>query len=157
VEFDKLLAVLRAFQDEAVEYVLVGGAALNLLGLVRATVDADFFVRPDAGNVDRIRRALHRVWDDPEIDGIVAADLAGEYAVVRYGPPDETLVVDLIARVGEVFSFDDLQWSVMEVEGVSARVATPSTLYRLKRDTVRPIDRADAAALKEKFGLTEER
>jgi hypothetical protein len=44
----------------------------------------------------------------------------------------------------------------MDVEGVPARVATPGTLYRLKRDTVRPIDRANAAALKEKFGLTEE-
>jgi len=156
VEFDKLLAVLRAFHDEAVEYVLVGGAALNLHGLVRATVDVDFFIRPDAANVERIRRALRRVWDDAEIDGIAAADLAGEYAVVRYGPPDETLVVDLIARVGEAFSFDDVQWSIMEVEGVPARVATPEMLYRLKRDTGRPIDRADAAALKEKFGLTEE-
>jgi hypothetical protein len=156
VEFDKLLALLRAFHEEAVEYVLVGGAALNLLGLVRATVDVDFFVRPDAVNVERIRRALRRVWDDPEIDGIVVEDLAGEYAVVRYGPPDETLVVDLIARVGEMFSFADIEWTAVDVEGVPAHVATPAMLYRLKRDTVRPIDRADAAALREKFGLTEE-
>lgn len=153
MEFDKLVALLRAFHDEAVEYVLVGGAALNLLGLVRATVDVDFFVRPDAANVERVRRALRRVWNDPEIDGIVVEDLAGDYAVVRYGPPDETLVVDLIARVGEAFAFDDLRWSAIEVEGVPARVATPETLYRLKRDTARPIDRSDAAALKEKFGL----
>ncbi len=106
MEFDKLLAVLRAFHAEAVEYVLVGGAALNLLGLVRATVDVDFFVRPDAANVERIRRALRRVWDDPEINGIVAEDLAGEYAVVRYGPPDETLVVDLIAS-----SYGRMSWT----------------------------------------------
>lgn len=156
VDFDKLLAVLRAFHEEAVEYVLVGGAALNLLGLVRATVDVGFFVRSDRENVGRIRRALRRVWHDPEIDGIVAEDLAGEYAVVRYGPPDGTIVVDLIARVGEAFTYDDLQWSAIDVEGVPARVATPETLYRLKRGTVRPIDRADAAALREKFGLKED-
>lgn len=156
MEFDKLLAVLRAFHDEGVEYVLVDGAALSLLGLVRATVDAEFFVRPDGENVDRIRRALRRVWNDPEIDGIVVDDLAGEYAVVRYGPPDETIVVDLIARVGDAFTFADLVWTVIDVEGVPARVATPETLYRLKRDTARPIDRADAAALREKFGLKED-
>jgi hypothetical protein len=156
LEFDKLLVLLRTFDEEAVEYVLVGGAALNLHGLVRATVDVDFFVRPEAVNVERIRRALRRVWDDPEIDGIVVEDLAGDYAVVRYGPPDETLVVDLIARVGEMFSFDDIEWSTVDVEGVPARVATPRMLYRLKRDTARPIDRADAAALKAKFDLTEE-
>jgi hypothetical protein len=33
------------------------------------------------------------------------------------------------------------------------RVATPRMLYRMKRHTVRPIDRADAEALREKFDL----
>ena len=41
----------------------------------------------------------------------------------------------------------------MMVEGVPVRVATPATLYRMKKDTLRPIDRADAAALREKFRL----
>lgn len=41
------------------------------------------------------------------------------------------------------------------VEGVAVRVATPATLYRMKKDTVRPIDRADAAALREKFGIVD--
>ena len=41
------------------------------------------------------------------------------------------------------------------VEGIKVPVATPATLYRMKKDTVRPIDRADAAALREKFGLGE--
>jgi hypothetical protein len=31
-----------------------------------------------------------------------------------------------------------------------------SLLYHMKKDTVRPIDRADAATLKEKFGLIED-
>jgi len=35
-------------------------------------------------------------------------------------------------------------------------VATPRTLYRLKRDTVRPIDRADAQALREMFDIDED-
>jgi hypothetical protein len=42
------------------------------------------------------------------------------------------------------------------LEGVPLRVATPATLYRMKKGTVRPIDRADAAALREKFGIEEE-
>jgi hypothetical protein len=33
------------------------------------------------------------------------------------------------------------------------KVATPETLYRMKRDTVRLRDKADAQALKDKFGL----
>jgi hypothetical protein len=42
------------------------------------------------------------------------------------------------------------------IEGVPVRVATPATLYRMKKDTVRPIDRADAAALRDKFRLAED-
>jgi hypothetical protein len=34
-------------------------------------------------------------------------------------------------------------------------VATPAALYRLKKDTVRAKDRQDAAALRERFKLTD--
>lgn len=44
----------------------------------------------------------------------------------------------------------------VERGGVRARVATPRMLYRMKRGTVRPIDRADAADLKAKFALAED-
>ena len=36
------------------------------------------------------------------------------------------------------------------------RVATPRMLYRMKRDTVRPLDRIDAEAIRERFRLAEE-
>ena len=42
------------------------------------------------------------------------------------------------------------------VEGVSVRVATPRTLHRMKRDTVRPQDRLDADVLRARFGLEKE-
>jgi hypothetical protein len=35
-------------------------------------------------------------------------------------------------------------------------MVTPAMLYRMKKGTVRPIDRADAAALQEKFRLQDE-
>lgn len=42
------------------------------------------------------------------------------------------------------------------MEGVPVRVATPRTLYAMKRGTVRPRDHADAAALQEKFHMEDE-
>lgn len=42
------------------------------------------------------------------------------------------------------------------VDGVPIRVATPRMLYRMKRDTVRPQDRMDAEAIRQRFGLEEE-
>ena len=95
MDFDKFLEVLRALAREGVDYVLVGAVALGIHGLVRATEDVDLFIRPDGENVERLKRALRSVWDDPEIAGITAQDLAGEYPTVRYGPPGEGFVIDL--------------------------------------------------------------
>jgi hypothetical protein len=156
MDFDKFLQVVRALAREGVDYVLVGAVALGLHGLVRATEDVDLFIRPDADNVERLKRALRSVWEDPEIAGITAQDLADEYPTVRYGPPGEGFVIDLLARLGSAFGFDDLEAETVSVEGVPVRVATPATLYRMKKGTMRPIDRADAAALKEKFAIPEE-
>jgi hypothetical protein len=83
-------------------------------------------------------------------------ELAGEYPTIRYGPPGEDFVIDLLSRLGSAFRFEDLQAETVDLEGVQVRLATPLTLYRLKKDTAHPIDRADAAALEEKFKLQEE-
>ena len=91
-----------AMADEGVDYVLVGGVAVNLHGIVRATEDADLFVRPDAENVARLRRAR-------------------------------------------------------QLDGVDVTVATPATLWRMKRDTLRAIDAEDAMCLQAAFDLAEER
>lgn len=155
MDFEKFLQLLKALAREGVDYVIVGAVALSLHGIVRATEDIDIFIRPGDDNVDRLKRALRSVWDDPDIADISADDLAGEYPTIRYGPPGEGFVIDLLARLGSAFAFDDLDAQTVTIEGVAARVATPTTLYRMKKDTVRPIDRADAAALREKFGIKE--
>ena len=42
------------------------------------------------------------------------------------------------------------------VDGVRVRVATPAALHRLKKGTLRAIDRQDAAALRERFDLPDD-
>lgn len=153
MDFQKFLQLARALEQQQVAYVLVGGVAMGVHGLVRATEDVDLFVRPGADNIGRVRAALRAVWPDPEIDQILDSDFTGEYPTVRYGPPDDSFAVDLLARLGSQFSFDDLESQVVEVEGIAIRVATPRTLFRMKSGTARPVDRSDAASLREKFGL----
>lgn len=157
MDFDRMLEFLRALEEEGVDYVLVGAAAMNLHGLVRATEDVDIFVNVEPANVDLLRRALRRVWDDPEIEGITSEDLAGEYPVVRYGPPGEDFVIDVMSRLGEAIRFEDLKAERIAVGDIVVRIATPATLYEMKRDTVRPQDKADADALKRRFGIEDDR
>lgn len=152
MEPDTIRALFAALRDEKVDYVLIGGLAMDVLGLGRLTEDIDLFVHPTADNVDRLRRALRRVWSDPSIEEITAADLAGEYPAVQYVAPDGT-PIDILARLGEAFDYGDVEATVYAYGDVDVRVATPATLFRMKRDTVRLRDKADAQALREKFGL----
>ena len=88
-----------------------------------------------------------------EREEIRSEDLTGEYSVLRYVPPSGDYAIDMIARLGQAFAFEDLDWDTVERDGVAIRVATPATLYRMKVDTVRPQDHVDGARLRERFRL----
>jgi hypothetical protein len=104
-----------------------------------------------------LKRAFRTAYEnDPNIDDIRAADLLGDYPAVRYYPPSGDLYFDVMTRLGEVASFDWVAAETKEVEGIAVPVATPLALYRLKRGTVRPLDKQDAEALRQRFDLREE-
>jgi hypothetical protein len=157
VDRDELLRVLRAFETEQLEYVLIGATAMGFHGLVRATEDVDLFIRATEENVERLKRAFRAAYpEDSHIDEIQAADLLGEYPAIRYYPPSGDLYFDVMTRLGEVAHFENVESQTKEIAGIRVSVATPSALYRLKRGTVRALDRQDAAALRERFNLSEE-
>lgn len=149
----EVLAIVEAFEAEGVEYAVFGAVALNLHGVGRATEDLDVFIRPELENVERLKRALRRVYDDPLVEEISAEELCGDYPAVRYVPPSGDFFLDILTRLGEVARFDDLDTEVVEVEGRRIRVVTARELYRLKKDTVRGQDRVDAERLAMLFGL----
>jgi len=154
VDRDEMLRVLRAFQQEKLEYVLIGAAAMGFHGLVRATEDLDIFIRATSENIERLKRAFRAAYDDdPNVDEIKADDLLGDYPAVRYYPPSGDLYFDVMTRLGEAAAFDTVAAETKSVEGISVPVATPAALYRLKKDTVRPLDRQDAEALRRQFDL----
>jgi hypothetical protein len=156
MEFEQTKRILAAFDSHEVDYVLVGGMAMAAQGLVRATRDIDVVVSVEANNVDRLKTALRELFDDPAIESIRADELAGDYPAIQYVPPAGDFWIDILARLGEAFRFADLESEELMIEGVRVRVATPRTLYRMKRDTVRPQDRLDAQVLRERFNLEEE-
>jgi len=152
------MPVLRAFESAGVDYVLIGAAAMAFHGLIRATADLDFFIRATPENIERLRTALRKAFkDDPEINAISSEDLLGEYPAVRYAPPTGNIYLDILTRLGEVASFETVEAEIKDIDGTSVRVATPVALYRLKKGTVRLQDQADAAALRERFNLKDEK
>lgn len=148
-----LLPLLEAFASEGVAYKVIGGVAMNLRGVTRATEDLDIFVRADAENIGRLRRALHANFHDPHIDEITSDDLAGEYPAVQYIPPNGLFHLDILARLGEQWAYDDIETTDVLFGGVVVPVATPAALVQMKSGTIRPQDHVDAARLRARFGL----
>ena len=153
MDYESTKNVLRALEREGVRYVVFGAAALNFHGLARFTEDLDLFVAPDRDNIERLKRALRSVFDDPHIDDISADDMLGEYPAIQYVPPEGTFHIDMLVRLGEAFRYEDLEAVRLPFEELTVSVASPATLYRMKRNTVRLKDRADAELLKQRFGL----
>jgi len=154
--FDEAKTILAALEREGVRYVLVGSMGMAAQGLVRATRDIDFFVSPDPENIERLRKALKSVFDDPRIDEISADDLSGAYPAIEYVPPHGHYSMDILARLGEAFRYEDLESQEMLVDGIRVQVATPRMLWRMKKDTIRPSDRRDAEMIRRQFDLQEE-
>ncbi len=89
MNYEMVRKVLVALEREGVRYTVFGAAALNLHGLARFTEDLDVLVQPDRDNIERLKRALRAVFDDPHIEEIAADDLLGDYPAVRRAVPHE--------------------------------------------------------------------
>jgi hypothetical protein len=157
VDRNEFLRIMRAFEQNGVEYVLIGATAMGLHGVVRATEDVDVMLRATADNFERLRVALRVTYHgDPNIDELRNEDWLGDYPVVRYLPPNSTLFLDLMTRLGQVATFENIDSEVKEFEGIRIRVATPRAIYRLKKDTLRAIDRQDAKMIADQFDVEED-
>lgn len=156
MQLDVVLQIFAAFEQEGVRYKVVGAVAINLLGLARGTDDLDIFVEPTRANVERMRRALKSVFEDPAIDEITAEELLGDYPAIQYNPPEGTFHIDIMQRLGEAFGYEDIEVEILNVEGIQVPVATARMVYEMKKDTVRSQDRADAERLRVHFKLDED-
>ena len=101
--------------------------------------------------------ALSEVFEDPEIAGISAEDLLGDYPAVQYVPPSGDFHLDILTRLGEAFRYADLEIERVRFGDLEVSVVSPLTLYRMKKDTVRPKDRIDAEVLRERFRIEDPR
>ena len=148
-------AVLAALVDGGVEFVIIGSMAMAAQGLPRATHDLDLFVSPEIHNLEALKKALLAFFDDPNVEEIDPEELVGEYPAVEYTPPHGQYSMDILTRLGEAFLWTDLESGCDEIDlgDLRVRVASPAMLYRMKKDTVRPQDRADAERIREAFNL----
>lgn len=146
-QLKNFVTVIDALNSNKVEYILIGGVAVILHGLERLTRDIDIFIKMTEENVMKLRKALFSVFDDPSINEITFEEL-DKYPVIRYGSPDD-FYIDIIGRLGESNIFDNFKYEIIDYQGTEIRIATPETLYELKKNTYRQKDEMDLLFLKE--------
>jgi hypothetical protein len=148
-ELEDLVAICRSLNKEGVRYLLIGGFAVILHGLVRTTKDIDLLIDPSEENIRRLKKALGTLPDNAV--ALLADDDVGKYRVVRVA---DEVVVDLMAEACGI-SYEEAFASGIEhrqISDVTIPIAKKEVLVRTK-DTFRDSDKSDVGFLR---GLIEE-
>ena len=139
-----LIDLLSAFEEEQVDYLLVGGQAVALHGVPRFTKVADLWLRDTNENLERAKRALHAFGAPPGT--LQALDDARDLDVVWMGHPPAR--IDLMKQVpGGNFEAAYGSRVKFDVGGVVVSCVGKSDLIAQKRASGRPQDLVDAANL----------
>jgi predicted nucleotidyltransferase len=137
---DKYLSLISLFNEEGVEYVVLGGHAVIAHGYLRTTSDIDIFVRPSSDNADRLLRALYRYgYKNDEFEHSDFTTVPNYLSFNRY---DEW--IDLMTFTLGV-TFDECYQNkiVLIIEGIATNVISLPDLIRNKIATGRPQDLRD--------------
>jgi predicted nucleotidyltransferase len=150
----RLDEILRTLTEFGVEFVVIGGVAVQAHGYLRATADLDVVPKPTLLNLSRLAEALSDldarprratlpvdVTDPQLLKRVPLAPLT-----TRYGRLD-LLNIDHVS--GAPRSFEELAARALTVnlDGIAVSIVGLDDLLRMKRAAGRPQDLTDIGAL----------
>lgn len=143
--------ILRTLAEHGVDYVLIGGLAVQTHGHPRTTNDADVIPAPDPANLDRLAAALRdlgaRVLNPDHEGEQIDARMLPRATIWQLTTRDGG--VDVLHEVPGGRSYDELRAAALEIEldGVEIHVVGLDDLIRMKVARGRPVDLDDVTAL----------
>jgi predicted nucleotidyltransferase len=149
-EADEIVRVLSA---HGVDFVVIGGIAVQAHGYIRSTRDLDIIVRPRTLNLSRLSEALAELEAEPRASAAMKLNDPHQLrraprvpVMTKVGPLD---VVNIEHLAGAPASYDALREAALTIElrGSEVAVAGLSDLIRMKRAAGREHDLADIEAL----------
>ena len=139
-----LITLCRELNRLEAKYIVIGGLAMNALGLIRTTEDIDLLIEESPQNQEKVKEAL-RILPDKAIEELGEEDIRN-FVVVRI---NDEITIDLMAQACGL-NYDrakDLIQAKMFDE-VAIPFAGRELMIRTKQ-TVREKDRIDLQYLKE--------
>jgi hypothetical protein len=145
--------ILSALAEHAVDYVLIGGLAVQTHGHVRTTVDVDVLPRPEPSNLARLADALNALGArvlNPGSEGLtIDAAMLPRAALWQFATRHGA--IDVLNEAPGAPPYDDLRRRALEIRlgDLTLAVAGRDDLISMKRASGRPVDLDDLAALTE--------
>lgn len=148
----RLRVLLERLREADVDFVLVGGLAVNAWGYLRATRDIDLVPDPSSENLAKLDSLLVELGGKVEV-GERLLDSGAIKTFLRTG--DRTLVLTDLGRIDVLqglpqvpgFAALDERASEVEIDGLVVKVCSLDDLLAMKRASDRPRDRDDREAL----------
>lgn len=143
--------ILRALAEHEVDYVLIGGLAVQTHGHVRTTNDADIVPAPNPANLKRLAAALRsleaRVRNPGEEDIEIDTKMLPKATIWQFVTRDGG--VDVMHEVPGGRSYDELSNRALHVQlgNIHVPVVDLDDLIQMKLARGRPVDLADVASL----------
>lgn len=139
-----LVKLARELNRLGVAYVVIGGFAINRLGLVRATDDLDLLIARNAANQALVKQALE-ILPDKAVRELGTDDLA-RWVVVRV---NDDITVDLMTEAcGVTYEAARDSIELVEMQGVSIPFASAELMLKMKQSW-REKDAADRSFLQQ--------
>jgi predicted nucleotidyltransferase len=148
----RLRDLLERLVEAEVQFVLVGGLAMNAWGYMRSTQDVDVVPDPDRKNLEKLDALLRELGGRVDVGGRLL-DAGSISTFLRTG--DRTLVrtelgqVDVLQGLPQIPRFEELEKEAREIDigGLAVRVCSLEHLLEMKRASDRPRDKDDLEAL----------
>jgi hypothetical protein len=145
--------ILEVLAEHAVEYVIVGGLAVQTHGHVRTTVDLDVFPLPSQINLGRLADALNALDArilNPGSEGLkIDAAMLPRATLWQFATPHGA--IDVLHDAPGAPPYSDLRDRALEIRlgELKLAVAGRDDLIGMKRASARSVDLEDIAALAE--------
>ena len=138
--------LLKLFNEQKVEYLIVGGYALAFHGVPRYTGDIDLWVKTSTDNAQSILAALTKFGFGDL--GVTINDLNEKDQVIQLGYPP--IRIDIMTSIDGV-NFDEALLTSIDTNygDVSIKMISKENLIKNKRATGRHKDLGDIEALGE--------
>lgn len=143
--------ILRALAEHGVEYVLIGGLAVQTHGHVRTTNDADLIPAPDPANLERLAAALRsldaRVLNAGEEETEIDAKMLPRATIWQFASRDGG--IDVMHEVPGGSPYEELSERALHVRlgEIDVPVVDLDDLIAMKLARGRPVDLEDVASL----------